>query len=64
MTFTLHFGKWTLRHMQLAVIQNRKGIRRILVRAGEGDHLLHNVEELDANYNFRENGPAISFERL
>ena len=38
-----------LRHMQLAVIQNRKGISRILVRAGEGDHLLQNVGELDAN---------------
>ena len=50
--------------MQLAVIQNRKGISRLLVTAGEGDHLLQNVEELDANYYFRENGQVISFERL
>lgn len=57
-------GKRALKHMQLAVIQNRIGISRILVRPREGYHLLKSVGNGMQTILSGKNGPTISSERV
>lgn len=57
-------GKRALKHIQLAVIQNRIGISRIFVRSREGDHLLKSVGNGIQTILSGKNGPTISSERV
>lgn len=52
--------------MQLAVIQNRIGISRVLVRSREGDHLLQSLGNWMQTIlsGKKKKGPAISSGRV